>query len=105
VVDLSGKLNLKQLAALTAQAKCFVGVDSVPMHIAAAVQTPTVVLFGPSGEFEWGPWQVKSRVITSNHSCRPCGQDGCGNGKISECLTFISVDEVLGAIRQILAST
>jgi heptosyltransferase-3 len=105
VVDLSGKLNLKQLAALTAQAKCFVGMDSVPMHIAAAVQTPTVVLFGPSGEFEWGPWQVKSRVITSNHPCRPCGQDGCGNSKISECLTSISVDEVLGAIRQILAST
>lgn len=104
VVDLSGKLNLKQLAALTAQAKCFVGMDSVPMHIAAAVQTPTVALFGPSGEFEWGPWQVKSRVITSNHSCRPCGQDGCGNSKISECLTTISVDEVLGAIGQILAS-
>lgn len=104
VVDLSGKLNLKQLAALTAQAKCFVGVDSVPMHIAAAVQTPTVVLFGPSGEFEWGPWQVKSRVITSNHSCRPCGLDGCGNSKISECLTGISVDEVLSAVRQILMS-
>ncbi len=104
VVDLAGKLNLKQLAALTAQAKCFVGVDSVPMHIAAAAQTPTVVLFGPSGEFEWGPWQVKARVLTSNHACRPCGQDGCGGGKISECLTAISVDDVLHAIRQILAS-
>ncbi len=104
VVDLSGKLNLKQLAALTAQAKCFVGVDSAPMHIAAAMQTPTVVLFGPSGEFEWGPWQVPACVLTSDHPCRPCGQDGCGNSKISECLTSISVDEVLSAIRQILAS-
>ena len=103
VVDLSGKLNLKQLAALTAQAKCFVGVDSVPMHIAAAVQTPTVVLFGPSGEFEWGPWQVKARVLTSDHPCRPCGQDGCGNGKISECLFTISVEKVLGAIKQLTA--
>lgn len=102
VVDLCGKLNLKQLAALTAQAKCFVGVDSVPMHIAAAMQTPTVALFGPSGEFEWGPWQVKARVLTSAHSCRPCGQDGCGGGKVSECLTGISVDEVLRAIRQIV---
>ena len=101
VVDLSGKLNLKQLAALTAQARCFVGVDSVPMHIAAAMGTPTVVLFGPSGEFEWGPWQVKSQVLTSDHPCRPCGQDGCGNSKISECLTDISVETVLGAIRRI----
>jgi len=104
VVDLCGKLNLKQLAALTAQAKCFVGVDSVPMHIAAAMQTPIVVLFGPSGDFEWGPWQVKSRVLTSGHACRPCGQDGCGNSKISECLTTIPVENVLGAIKQISTS-
>ena len=101
VTDLSGKLSLKQLAALTAQAKCFVGVDSVPMHIAAAMQTPVVVLFGPSGEFEWGPWQVPARVLTSGHPCRPCGQDGCGGGKISECLVDISVDDVMNAMRQI----
>ncbi len=102
VVDLSGKLNLKQLAALTAQAKCFVGVDSVPMHIAAAMQTPTVVLFGPSGDLEWGPWQVSARVITTNHSCRPCGMDGCGNSKVSECLTTIPVQDVLAAVRQLI---
>ena len=101
VADLCGQLDLKQLAALTRQAKCFVGVDSVPMHIAAAMQTPTVVLFGPSGDLEWGPWQVKARVLTSNHSCRPCGQDGCGNGKVSECLTTIAVEQVLSAIKQI----
>lgn len=102
VVNLSGKLNLKQLAALTAQAKCFVGVDSVPMHIAAAMQTPAVVLFGPSGDLEWGPWQVPSRVITSNHSCRPCGMDGCGNSKVSECLTTLQVEPVLTAVRQLI---
>lgn len=104
LVDLCGKLNLKQLAAITRQAKCFVGVDSVPMHIASAMETPVVVLFGPSGDLEWGPWQVKARVLTSNHSCRPCGMDGCGNGKVSECLTTIPVEEVLNAIRQILAA-
>jgi len=102
VVDLSGKLNLKQLAALTAQAKCFVGVDSVPMHIAAAVQTPCVALFGPSNELIWGPWQVRHRVLTLPYSCRPCGIDGCGGGKVSECLTDISVDDVLNAVRQIV---
>lgn len=101
-VDLSGRLSLKQLAALTAQAKCFVGVDSVPMHIAAAMQTPVVVLFGPSGDLEWGPWQVRSRVITSTHSCRPCGLDGCGGSKISECLTTIPVMRVLDAIHDLL---
>ncbi len=102
VVNLAGKLSLKQLAALTAQAKCFVGVDSVPMHIAAAMQTPTVALFGPSGDLEWGPWQVTSRIVTSNHSCRPCGMDGCGNSKVSECLTSIPVEQVLAAVRQFI---
>ncbi|MDA1107176.1 MAG: putative lipopolysaccharide heptosyltransferase III [Proteobacteria bacterium] len=103
VVDVSGQLNLKQLAALTRRAKCFVGVDSAPMHIAAAMQTPVVVLFGPSGEMGWGPWQVVQRVITSRHTCRPCGLDGCGGGKVSECLTSIPVERVLGAVNELLA--
>jgi heptosyltransferase-3 len=105
IVDLCGQLNLKQLAAVTRQAKCFVGVDSVPMHIAAAMQTPVVVLFGPSGDLEWGPWQVKSRVLTSDHSCRPCGQDGCGNSKVSECLTTLPVDKVLNAVYELIAAS
>lgn len=103
VVDLSGKLSLKQLAVLTAHAKCFVGVDSVPMHIAAAMQTPSVVLFGPSGDLEWGPWMARARVITSSHSCRPCGMDGCGNSKVSECLTSIPVERVFDAVRELLS--
>jgi heptosyltransferase-3 len=101
-VDLAGRLSLKQLAALTANAKLFIGVDSAPMHIAAAMQTPVVALFGPSGDIEWGPWMVRSRVITSNHPCRPCGNDGCGGGKVSECLTGLPVERVLGAIRELL---
>lgn len=103
-VDLSGRLSLKQLAALTARAKCFIGVDSVPMHIAAAMQTPVVVLFGPSGDLEWGPWQVDARVITSHHSCRPCGMDGCAGSKISECLTSIPVERVHDAVRDLIGT-
>jgi len=101
--DLSGKLTLKILAALSRRAKLFVGVDSAPMHIAAAVGTPVVALFGPSGEAEWGPWQVPHRVVSSReHACRPCGNDGCGGGKVSECLTSISVETVLEAIDELL---
>jgi len=101
-VDLAGRLSLKQLAALTANAKLFIGVDSAPMHIAAAMQTPVVALFGPSGDIEWGPWMVRSRVITSGHPCRPCRNDGCGGGKVSECLTMLPVERVLGAINELL---
>ena len=103
VVNLAGKLTLKELAALIGQAKCFIGADSVPMHIAAAMQTPVVALFGPSGEQEWGPWMVKAQVVTSAYSCRPCGLDGCGQGKVSECLTSIRVEQVLEALQQLRA--
>jgi heptosyltransferase-3 len=97
--DLSGRLSLKQLGALTRGATLFVGVDSAPMHIASAMQTPVVALFGPSGEFNWGPWQVPHRVVASGHACRPCGNDGCGGGKVSECLTTLAVSEVLQAVQ------
>jgi heptosyltransferase III len=102
-IDLAGKLSIKELGALAARAKLFIGVDSMPMHLAAAMGTRTVALFGPSGESEWGPWNVEHRVIRSSHSCRPCGQDGCGGGKVSECLVFLSVDAVHSAAREMLA--
>ena len=103
VVDFSGKLTLKQLAALSARAKLFIGVDSAPMHIAAAMQTPVVALFGPSGELEWGPWRVAHRVVASGmHPCRPCGNDGCGGGKVSECLTQLPLEAVLAAVDSLL---
>lgn len=101
-VNLAGRLSLKQLAALTAKAKLFIGVDSAPMHIAAAMRTPVVALFGPSSDAEWGPWMVRSRVITSDHPCRPCRNDGCGGGKVSECLTLLPVERVLGAINELM---
>lgn len=102
-VSLAGKTSIKELGALTAKAKLFVGVDSMPMHLAAAMGTPTLALFGPSGENEWGPWNVERRVITSTHTCRPCGYDGCGGGKVSECLTLLPVDAVHAAARELLA--
>jgi heptosyltransferase III len=105
VVDLSGALTLSELAALTSRALAFVGVDSAPMHIAAAVGTPVVVLFGPSGEREWGPWRVRAEVVAStHHACRPCGIDGCGGGKVSECLTTLPVERVHAAFMRVTGS-
>jgi lipopolysaccharide heptosyltransferase III len=103
VTDLSGQLTLREMAALSARARLFFGVDSAPMHIAAAAGTPVVALFGPSGEKEWGPWRVPHRVVTSDHPCRPCGNDGCGGGKVSECLTLLPVDRAHSAVNELLA--
>jgi len=106
IVDLAGTLTLLELAALTARARAFVGVDSAPMHIAAAMQTPVLVLFGPSSEHVWGPWQVPQRVLVSpQYPCRPCGIDGCGGGKVSECLTTLPVERVHAAFLSLLDET
>jgi len=106
LIDLVGMLTLPELAALTAQARAFVGVDSAPMHIAAAMQTPTLAFFGPSSEDIWGPWQVPHRIIASTaHPCRPCNLDGCGGGKVSECLTTLAADGVNAHFLSLLRDT
>lgn len=102
-IDLSGRLDLKELAALASQARLFIGVDSAPMHIAAAMRTPAIALFGPSGADLWGPWGTprrgRHRVVTSTrHSCRPCGLDGCGGGKVSDCLATLEAGIVWDAV-------
>lgn len=64
-----------------------------------------VVLFSPSGDKQWGPWGMSFRVISSTrHPCRPCGIDGCGGGRVSDCLISLGVDEVLVAAHELLAS-
>lgn len=106
VPSLAGELNLKELTAVTAAACLFIGVDSAPMHIAAAVGTPVVALFGPSGDKQWGPWGVPQRILTSQqHPCRPCGLDGCGGGKVSDCLQVITPEDVLAAVNSLLEET
>lgn len=104
VVNLAGKLSIKELVAVIARAKLSVCVDSMPMHVASAVGTPVVALFGPSGDVEWGPWMVRSAVVAGVQACRPCGNDGCGGGKVSECLTTLAVDRVFDAVERLLAA-
>jgi lipopolysaccharide heptosyltransferase III len=101
-VDLTGQLTLKELGALIAGAKVLIGVDSLPIHLAGAVRTPVVVLFGPSGDIEWAPWRVPHRIVAAAFSCRPCGRAGCGDGQVSECLTTIPVSQVLAAFDALL---
>ncbi len=105
ILDLSGKTSLKELGALIFSAQALITVDSVPLHMASALKTPTVALFGPTSELNWGPWNhPKSVVVTTSLSCRPCGLDGCGGSKKSDCLARISVDEVLQSLMQLMTT-
>lgn len=63
ISSLAGQLSLPVLAAVIAGARLFVGVDSAPMHMAAALDTPCVALFGPTEVEAWRPWSKKATVI------------------------------------------
>ena len=106
LVDLSGQLSLAELGALIGAARMFIGVDSAPMHMASAMGTPVIALFGPSGDAEWGPWRVPHRVIASTvHPCRPCGNNGCGGSNHSDCLITLPEARVSAAVAELLAAT
>jgi len=98
-VNLAGQLTLKELGAIIAKARFFFGVDSAPMHLAAAVNTPAAVLFGPSGAYNWRPWGEGHLVIQQDWDCVPCGRDGCQGSKISRCLTELAPDTVLSRLQ------
>jgi heptosyltransferase III len=100
--NLAGQLTIQELAVLIDQASCFIGLDSVAMHLAAAMGTPCVALFGPTKDLVWGPWMVKHHVLTENYSCRPCDMKGCGEGMLSECLQDIKPITVINAAYDLL---
>jgi heptosyltransferase-3 len=103
VLNLAGKLTLKELAALIEMSKALICVDSVPLHIASALKTPVVALFGPSSEQNWGPWMhPRARVVAQKFSCRPCYQDGCGGSKMSDCLFSMPQNAILSALDEVL---
>jgi heptosyltransferase-3 len=102
-VDFSGQVSMKELAALIGQAKLVVAVDSAPVHIAAAMQTPVVAIFGPSNEYQWGPWRTPHRVVGSQtHPCRRCNNAGCGGSGVSDCLLTLPVESIFAAVQELL---
>ena len=105
VTNFCGQLSLKELMALIQQAKLLIGVDSVPMHIASATDTPCLAFFGPSNELEWSPWMNQHTILSSDHSCRPCDLAGCGDGRKSECMSAIPVTRALQAVNELLQSS
>jgi len=121
-IDLGGQLTLKQTAALSAMSRLFFGVDSAPMHMSAAMNTPTLGIFGPSGTFDWGPWpngwsgdgtpfpgrngvkiSAPHGVVQDARECAPCGQAGCLSTRRSACLDELPVEELTESLSRTLA--
>ena len=95
VVNLAGKTSLRELMALIARCNAFLTNDSGPMHIAAALKTPLVALFGSTNEVATGPYQ-HGEVIHKHVSCSPCYKRTCPID--FKCMTQIEVDEVYKAL-------
>ncbi|MDP2896775.1 MAG: lipopolysaccharide heptosyltransferase I [bacterium] len=100
MMDFSGKTTLKQLAYLFQGAKVVVGNDSGPTHIAAAVGTPVVALYGPTSPVRTGPYGEQHTVLTTSLPCSPCFRRTCDQG--TSCMTDISVESVYRACKPYL---
>ncbi len=117
-------LSLPALGYLLSRASLYVGTDTAVSHMAAAVGTPTVVLFGPSNPVKWGPWpknfpataaspwtrrgsqrQGNVLLLQGEGDCVPCLGEGCDRhiDSLSDCLQTLSPDRVIQAAATMLS--
>lgn len=98
-----GKLSLHELGWLLGRARLFLGVDTVAMHLAAAMQTPTVALFGPSSEWSWRPWQCPHELALGECACKQTREFVCDKSKPYPCMERLTVAEVLAKAEMLLS--
>jgi ADP-heptose:LPS heptosyltransferase len=103
-------VSLAQFAAALAGARLFVGNDSGPAHMAAALSRPVVVIFGSSSSPIWGPWprqgsDIAARVVQNSFDCNPCPGDYCRQFARPECILSVTFDQVKDAVKEVLAQS
>ena len=99
VINLIGKTTVLQLGALIERCNLYLTCDSGPMHIAAAVGTPTIALFGPTNPTRHQPYGEGHHVIEKDVSCRPCYKRKCMRKDAPNlCMTEIQATDVIERI-------
>ncbi len=102
-VTIFDDLSLPEITALAARAKLFVGNDSGIAHIAAAVKTPVVVVFGSSNRSHWGPWtDSPNEIVYQEFHCQPCAGYECREFGEPRCILSVSQESVFMAIARTL---
>jgi lipopolysaccharide heptosyltransferase I len=96
-VNAAGALTLPESAELMRRASFCVCNDSGPMHLAAAVGTPTIALFGPTDPKRVGPYGTGHRVIQKGIDCNGCSRNACIRD--NACMKAIEVNEVCEAVK------
>ncbi|MBI4208837.1 MAG: lipopolysaccharide heptosyltransferase II [Deltaproteobacteria bacterium] len=100
-LNLVGKTNLKQTAAVLQRCDLVIGGDTGPIHLAVAMGTPVVTLFGAANPQRTGPYGYTSWVVRKDLFCSPCGQRTCPL-KTYACLEELRVDDVMGKVQSFL---
>lgn len=105
VVDLAGRTDVATLAAVFARCRLVLGPDSGPLHLAVAVGTPTVHLFGPADPRRFGPWGLEGRhaVVASDLPCAPCGRLDWPAPDDHPCIRLLAPAAVAAAARRVSA--
>ncbi len=119
IVDLVGRADIPTLAAVLERLSLFITGDTGPMHLAAAVGTPIVAIFGPSDPLRWGPlaWRplacsneagAEARVVHSTVACRPCNRirrpPARCVGHVPDCLDAVTVEQVAREVDTVLGA-
>lgn len=99
-------LSLPEITALASKARLFVGNDSGIAHIAAAVNTPTVVIFGSSNRDHWRPWtDTPNEIVYEEFPCQPCPGYECKEFGEPKCILSVSTENVFKAIERVLQTS
>ena len=100
IINLVGKTSILELGALLEKCEVCLTCDSGPMHIAAAVGTPTIALFGPTDPVRHRPYSSGHTVIEKSISCRPCYKRTCHRRDTPHlCMKEISTFEVVETVK------
>jgi len=97
-------LTIPELAELIRGARMYIGNDSGPMHLAAAVGTPTVAVWGSSDSRRWRPWTVEHRVVQNPFECNPCPGYRCLVAASPLCIESVTVEQVNAAVAELLGA-
>jgi ADP-heptose:LPS heptosyltransferase len=105
-VTIFDDLSLPEITALASKARLFVGNDSGIAHIAAAVNTPSVVIFGSSNRNHWRPWtDAPNEIVFEELPCQPCPGYECKEFGEPKCILSVGPKNVLDAIESVLTKT
>ena len=121
-LNFAGKVSLTETACLLAQARLYIGPDTAVTHLAAAIGTPSIALFGPTDPVKWGPWPAEQRsqhnpwrrtgsqrvgnvvLLQGTGLCVPCMHEGCARHieSFSDCLQQLPASRIIAAADTLL---